>query len=288
MVTPSEPRYPVYVISKGRWQSRLTSKALERMRVPYRVVVEPQERAAYAAVIDPRKVLVLPFSNLGQGSIPARNWVWEHSISAGNARHWILDDNIMYFHRFHRNRRYRMHSGAAFRAMEDFVDRYENVALAGPQYEKFAPVKVRHINPFVTNTRVYSCILLDNRLPYRWRGRYNEDTDLSLRVLKAGYCTILFYAFLAEKRATMTMRGGNTDELYRRDGSFDGRLEMARSLQRQHPDVVTVTRKWGRWQHHVDYRPFRGNRLIRRPGVVIPDGPDEYGMRLVRVSSKGR
>jgi hypothetical protein len=280
MVPLSEPRYPIYIISKGRWESRLTSKALELMRVDYRIVVEPQERASYAAVIDPRKILVLPFSNLGQGSIPARNWVWDHAIAGGHKRHWILDDNIRYFHYFNANRRHVMKSGATFRASEDFVDRYANVAMAGMQYEKFAPVKAKHTKPFVLNTRVYSCILLDNSLPHRWRGRYNEDTDLSLRLLKDGYCTVLFYAFLAEKTATMTMKGGNTDELYRQNGEFDGRLEMARSLQRQHPDVVTVTRKWGRWQHHVDYRPFAGNRLIRKPGAVIPEGPSEHGMTL--------
>ena len=69
------PKYPVYIISKGRWESRLTAKALEAMRVPYRIVVEPQEYDKYAAVIPERKILRLPFSNLGQGSIPARNWV---------------------------------------------------------------------------------------------------------------------------------------------------------------------------------------------------------------------
>jgi len=46
------PKYPVYIISKGRWESRLTSKALEAIRVPYRIVVEPQEFKQYAAVID--------------------------------------------------------------------------------------------------------------------------------------------------------------------------------------------------------------------------------------------
>lgn len=280
MEKPSNPRYPVYVISKGRWESRLTVKALEGMGVPYRIVIEPQERGQYEAVIDPRNILILTFSNLGLGSIPARNWVWEHSINEGHKRHWILDDNIMYFHRFHRNRRYVMRSGSTFRASEDFVDRYTNVAMAGMQYEKFVPVKSKHNSPFVINTRIYSCILLDNSIPHRWRGRYNKDTDLSLRILKDGYCTVLFYAFLAEKRATMSMRGGNTDELYRQDAAFDGRLEMARSLQRQHPDVVTITRKWGRWQHQVDYRPFKNNRLIRRPGIEIPQGVNNYGMTL--------
>jgi hypothetical protein len=115
----------------------------------------------------------------------------------------------------------------------------------------------------------------------RWRGRYNEDTDLSLRVLKAGYCTILFYAFLCKKIATMRMKGGNTDELYKRDNHFDGRLLMAQSLQRQHPDVVRITRKFGRWQHHVDYRPFRANKLKLKENAVISPGTNEYGMRLI-------
>lgn len=277
------PRYPVYIISKGRWEKRPTARALDKIGVPYHIVVEPQEADAYRAVIEPSKVLVLPFSNLGQGSIPARNWVWEHSIALGAKRHWILDDNIFGFYRLNRNTKIRLTTGIGFRICEDFVDRYTNVPMAAMNYESLVPRRIaHHYQPFTLNTRCYSCILLSNENPFWWRGRYNEDTDLSLRYLKAGFCTILFNAFLADKAATMTMRGGNTDELYRQDEHFDGRLEMARSLQRQHPDVVSVTWKWGRWQHHVDYRPFRKNKLRRRPDVVIPPGMDEYGMRLVR------
>jgi len=55
---------------------------------------------------------------------------------------------------------------------------------------------------------------------------------------------------------------------------------MAQSLQEQHPDVVKVTRKWNRWQHQVDYRPFKKNKLILKPGVVIPMSEDNYGMEL--------
>lgn len=82
------------------------------------------------------------------------------------------------------------------------------------------------------------------------------------------------------------MKGGNTDQLYKQDATFDGRLEMARSLQRQHPDVVKITRKWNRWQHQVDYRPFKANKLIRRKGVVIPEGVNNYGMVLRSKSSQ--
>lgn len=248
------------------------------MHVPFRIVIEPQEYEQYAAVIDPSIILTLPFSNLGQGSIPARNWVWEHSKNEGAKRHWILDDNIKGFHRLHQNHKYYMTDGTGFRAIEEWADRYINVKLAGMQYELFAPAKKKS-PPFILNTRIYSCILIDNSLPFRWRGRYNEDTDLSLRVLKKGYCTALFCAFLANKEQTMKLKGGNTDELYQ----GDGRLKMAQSLQAQHPDVVKITHKWGRYQHQVDYRPFKNNKLIRKARVVIPDGVNNYGMKLVRV-----
>lgn len=270
------PKYPVYVISKGHWESRLTSKVLEKMGVPYHIVVEPQEFDDYAAVIDSQKILVLPFSNLGQGSIPARNWVWEHSVGGGHGRHWILDDNIRWFAYFNRNMIYTIGSGITFKIIEDFVERYENVGLAGMQYEMFLPRKDK-CNPIILNTRIYSCILIKNDIDFRWRGRYNEDTDLSLRVLKAGWCTVLFNAFPCKKITTMLMQGGNTDKLYQ----GDGRLKMAQSLQGQHPDVVKVGRRWNRWQHIVNYRPFKYNRLVEKPGVVIPQGVNNYGMVLV-------
>lgn len=271
------PKYPVYIISKGRWESMLTSKALEKMNVPYHIVVEPQEYDKYAEVISPEKIYVLPFSNLGQGSIPARNWVWEHSLAAGHERHWILDDNISGFWRYNRNQKLQSYSGSVFTACEDFTDRYENVALSGMNYFMF------HLNrypkpAYQPNTRVYSCILINNSIPYRWRGRYNEDTDLSLRALKDGWCTILFNAFLAFKSTTMTMKGGNTEDLYLIE---QGRLNMAQSLQEQHPDCVVIKERWGRPQHVVDYRRFRCNKLIKKPGIVIPEGVNNYGMILV-------
>lgn len=269
------PFYPVYIISKGRWETRLTSRALERMNVPYSIVIEPQEYQQYASVIDSRKILVLPFSNLGQGSIPARNWVWDHAISKGVKRHWLLDDNIGHFGRLNNNKRVKVTDGAIFRIAEQFVDRYTNVALAGFQYRGF--VEERSVKkPYILNTRVYSNFLIQNNIPYRWRGIYNEDTDISLRVLKDGYCTVLFYAFFADKHQTLTMKGGNTDELYK----DDGRLKMAKSLQLQHPDVVKITWRWNRWQHLVDYSSFRKNQLRLRKDVTITDQVNNYGMNL--------
>ena len=74
----------------------------------------------------------------------------------------------------------------------------------------------------------------------------------------------------------MTMTGGNTDELY----ADDGRLQMAQSLKDQHPDITTIKKRWGRWQHVVNYRGFRNNKLIKKPGLVIPRGVNNYGLKL--------
>ena len=273
------PSYPIYIISKGRWESRLTSKALEKMNVPYHIVIEPQEYNNYAAVINPKKICILPFSNLGLGGIPARNWVWEHSISIGAERHWILDDNIRWFARIYNNKKIIIDNGVCFKVVEDFINRYENVALAGLQYEMFTNAQNKY-PPFLLNTRIYSCILIKNDIPYCWRGRYNEDTDLSLRVLKDGWCTLLIQAFVCKKMTTMRMKGGNTEDLYKLSGQKDGRLLMAQSLQAQHPDVVKIVWKWGRWQHQVDYRQFKANKLIKKEDIIIPKGVNNYGMVL--------
>ena len=294
-----QPKYPIYILSKGRADTRLTSKSLERMGVDYRIVVEDSEYDDYAAVIEPRKVMALPTDfrenpkynfpdpngQIG-GSIPVRNFIWEHSLANGDERHWILDDNIRHFYRINRNRKHRVSNGTVFRCCEDFTDRYKNVALSGMNYQFFIP-KDQGKPPYYTNTRIYSCILIKNDIDFRWRGLYNEDTDLSLRVLKDGWCTILFNAFLCGKTATLTMKGGNTESVYKQgDDDFDNRYTFAKSLYDQHPDCVKITKKWGRWHHHVDYDRFQVNQLEYRDDFVRPEGNNEYGMVLGRYKSK--
>ena len=73
------------------------------------------------------------------------------------------------------------------------------------------------------------------------------------------------------------MKGGNTDELYQ----DDGRLKMAQELVDRHPDVATVSWKWGRFQHHVDYSIFKKNEFKRKhKRKKYSDQNDEYGLVL--------
>lgn len=274
-MSANSPRFPIFIPSKGRHESRLTMRAFDAIGVAYTVFVEAQEYDAYAAVIDPARLRVLPHRD--KGLVVTRNYIWDYAASMGVERFWTFDDNIKEFYRLNRNLKYRVGDGVFLRAIEDFVERYENVAIAGMQYEMFVPRK-KPCPVLTLNTRVYSNMLIRTNIPFRNEGFYNDDTDLCLRVLKAGWCVVEFNAFLAKKEPTMKHKGGMTPHYL-----GDGRRKMAEELQAKHPDVVKITRKWGRWQHQVDYRPFKANRLKKKPGVVIPEGVNDYGMQLVKV-----
>lgn len=281
------PKHPVYIVSKGRWESRLTAKSLETMKVPYFIIVEASEYKNYCEVIKHGTVLILPdkykdqydtCDSLGntksKGPGPARNFAWDHSIELGATWHWVMDDNIASFNRLNRNLMVKVKSGAIFAAAEDFVDRYENIYIAGLNYDFFAKAK-EPLPAYVLNTRIYSCLLIKNSIPYRWRGRYNEDTDLSLRVLKDEKCTIQFNAFLQEKSTTQKMKGGNTDEFYSKEGT----LPKSQMLADLHPDVAKVVWKFNRWHHSVDYRKFKNNLLIKK-NISFSNKVNNYGMVL--------
>ena len=60
------PKYPVYIVSKGRWKQRLTANAFEKMGVPYRMVVEEEQYEEYTYLhnINPRRFSVASFQSI--------------------------------------------------------------------------------------------------------------------------------------------------------------------------------------------------------------------------------
>jgi len=189
--------------------------------------------------------------------------------------HWVMDDNIRSFKRLHQNQRREVTDGTMFHAMETFCLRYTNVAMAGPNYVTFAQHREPR-PPFQVGTRIYSCNLIRNDVPFRWRGRYNEDTILSLDMLTAGWNTVLFNAFLTEKNGTQLQKGGNTDTLY-----LDGTYDKSKMLADLFPDVTRLVKRWDRWHHHVDYSQWRKRPLIRRDDLELPAENPYAGLKLV-------
>lgn len=274
------------------------------MGVKHYIVVEPDQVEDYKKAIKKFALLTevleldLEYKNkyelcdkLGltksTGPGPARNFAWDHSIKNGFKWHWVMDDNIKTFRVLNNNDKVKIVNPAFWRAMEDFCLRFENVGMAGPNYYRFAPARSK-LPPCVFNTRIYSCNLMRNDIPFRWRGRYNEDTILSLDILSKGLCTIQFNMFLQEKMDTQLLKGGNTQEFYHKEGivkddrkyADKGTLLKSQMLASVYPDIAKVVWKWGRWHHVVDYRKFRHNKPILKSGIVIPEGIDNYGIKL--------
>ena len=260
--------FPIYIVSKGRYKRRYTADMLEEMGLDYYIVVEKQEYEQYKAVCK-GKVLILPQKYKDEydtfwydddprtGPGPARNFAWQHSIDDGFKWHWVLDDNIRDVQRYNYNLKVKCLTSTPFYIMEKFVLRYKNIAIAGPNYCFFCPQATGR-RPLYFNTRIYSFLFIRNDLKHRWRGRYNEDTDICLRVLKDSWCTVQFNVFLQGKIATQTIRGGNSAEFYDQEGTYN----KSKMLVEMHPVITDLIYQWDRYHHYVNYKPFATNRLI--------------------------
>ena len=53
------PKYPIYIVSKGRWERRPTSDSLCDMRIPHFIVVEESQYHEYLSRVNPEFVTVL-------------------------------------------------------------------------------------------------------------------------------------------------------------------------------------------------------------------------------------
>lgn len=247
--------YPVYIISKGRAYNPLTAKNFEAAGIDYLIAVEPQEAAEYIAALGKHRVLVLPFSNLGLGSYPARNFCWEHSKERGYKYHWLFDDNILFWMKWINAKRVKFSDiDKSLLFVEQFTNK-NNTDISGFEEPNFV-VRIPK-KPFKTNCHVYSAMLIKNSLPYRWRLKYNEDIDLCLQVLHNGGSTAACVYYLAEKISTaMAMKGGNQDELYK-NNDRKKQLLKAKMIEAQWPQYCKTVIRFNRIHHLIDWKVFK-------------------------------
>jgi hypothetical protein len=247
--------YPIYIVSKGRAYKPLTAKLFEKAGIDYFIAVEPQEAEEYIKSLNKERVLVLPFSNLGLGSYPARNFCWEHSKANGFKYHWIFDDNFLMFKKWINSKRVRIENIIdAIRYVEINADK-TNVDITGFERPEFC-CKVPN-KPFKENCHVYSAMLIKNSLPYRWRLKYNEDIDLCLQVLHNKGKTSSCVYYMAKKVDTgQKMKGGNQDELYKGNDPKK-KLLKAKMLEKVWPQYAKTVIRFNRYHHLIDWKIFK-------------------------------
>lgn len=250
--------YPVYIISKGRFEKTLTADNFESAGINYLIAVEPQEYEQYCKKLGSNRVLKLPFSNLGLGSYPARNYCWEHAKANGYKYHWLFDDNILFWMKWVNGKRVKWHDiGPALSYVENYTNK-NNIDIAGFEEPNFV-VKPPN-KPFKNNCHVYSAMLIKCSLPFRWRLKYNEDIDLCLQVLHNGGSTASCVYYMANKVSTADkMKGGNQDELYKGNNPKKNLLK-AKMIEAVWPQYAKTVIRFNRHHHLIDWKQFKINK----------------------------
>jgi len=253
-------KYPVYIISKGRYKNPITALYFQNTGIDYLIAVEPQEYDLYCAKLGVKRVLKLPFSNLGLGSYPARNYCWEHSIQQSAKYHWIFDDNIRGFCVWQKGKKVNTdEANNILKYLEKYV-KISNTDITGFEYRYFSSQPPKR--PFKTNCHVYSAMLIKNDLPYRWRLKYNEDVDLCLQVLHNGGKTASCLLYLTNKVSTVAkMKGGNQTELYKGNDPKKNLLK-AKMLEAVWPQYTKTVIRFGRHHHLIDWKQFNKSTKI--------------------------
>lgn len=266
------PQYPIYIPTFQRHETCYTARTLEDLDIEnYYLVIRNDETEItnYKKAIKNFKLKckLLIIKNefyeeqKKQGndySIIPRNYAYEHAINNGFSHHWCIDDNIKGF--FRRNNGVILefkNTGYPLYFVEEYMKKYNNLYQCGIQYRHLG-FAMGHRNPIIYNSRIYSCILIKHIDGFKWRGKYNEDTDLSIRLLKSGYSTMTFQNILCGKQGTSSVKGGNTDAFHKTEMGY---TDKANSLKDQHPDITKVIIKYNRPHHHVDYSGFAENEL---------------------------
>jgi hypothetical protein len=254
-----ENKYPVYIISKGRYEKTLTADNFERENINYFIAVEPQEYELYCNKLGANRVLKLPFANLGLGSYPARNFCWEHAKANGYNYHWLFDDNIIRFQKWVNSKKTTIYNYFDMLRYIEIYTEKNNIDINGFEEPNFVVKPPK--KPFKHNCHVYSAMLIKNSLPYRWRLKYNEDIDLNLQVLHNGGTTASCVYYMADKNSTsVKQKGGNQTELYKGNDPKKNLLK-AKMLEAVWPQYTKTVIRFGRHHHLIDWKQFKKQLL---------------------------
>lgn len=272
--------FPVYIPTRGRAEKQLTASALIALGIRPNLVVEDAEADAYARHNPECNIVVWPQRYLDDyektpeldphpTTGAAHNYAWDHSREAGFTHHWIMDDNIRRFLIIHKGRRANMANPKALHWQEDFIRKWRNLAglsLAMAQFMRGHTLRL--------NTRLYCATLYRNDLDeygIRWRRGLNDDTIVSLDILKTGYwCTAEVRAVGILKLPTSRksrLSGGMTD--FYADGGF---IKKSAELVRLHPEYCETVVRFNRIHHRVNFSSFTQQ--------LIPVDPSKATQRI--------
>lgn len=264
-------KYPIYIPSRGRAKTATTPRILRENGVRFNLVVEPRDFEEYRAEFPEEtiRLLVLPANDRNLAF--ARTFIKRSSQENGEPYHWQLDDNIKGFYLRPEGKNLRSTPFEVLDPIEVMVDKYKNVALAGPLYTTWAWTKRRKVevnklnaSAFLVNNGGRNPIEGDPELfNLEWRPDTIEDVDYSVRVLRLNYVTLLFNRLLIHKPGTSTMKGGCT-EIYYANGGMEARYKRLAEDWAEY-GITAVVKSWGKWGMGSSSRLWKSFRTLPTP-----------------------
>jgi len=246
------PKYPIYVISYKRFNKKdcLTPKFLEKMNLPYYICIRRDQKEDYKKFLTEQgwtNWTILLCNSNELGSTIQRNTCWEHSVSSGFKKFWLLDDNMEGWTYFNELKQVNINSPLCFTLLEDLIDNTNGkVGIISHNYTSDVPDGELR-NPIQFNCKNYSSLLINTELldplNIKFRLLYNEDVDLTLQVLSNGLYTMGTNIFLVNKRPTNSNGGGNTEIYGKKTDQVNKFLQKYLCLENQWKHLNSVIPK---------------------------------------------
>jgi len=304
-------QYPIFVISYNRAKTHTTAKWLAKYEINHFMVVhkeqlneykkyQTKEMTKYTTFLefdDEYKLKYetcdnIPHSIKNAGSGAERNFAWDYSIKLGAKAHWLMDDNMSFAHIvgkssngvYKRKKCTKEDFREKWHKAEHFFNKYENLLMIElAQNDFFFEL---HKLTYALNTRCFSCNLIWNDMPIRWRGRYNEDVILSTDIMVAGYCIASYIGGVRKsKQSTREATGGNhaikkgdVNSLYA-DG-FDYKyssVDKTNLLLKVYPEYYRKVIKYGRVHHE-----YKRKELKKMNGNLKLIPAKNYGLKNIK------
>ena len=184
--------YPIFVISYNRAKNHTTAKWLAKYGIHHFMVIhkeqldeykkyqtkEMEEFTTFLEFDDSYKFKYetcdnIPHTIKNAGSGAERNFAWDYSIKLGYKAHWLMDDNMSFYHiigkaknTYKRERCTPEAFAEKWHKAEHFFNKYENLLMLElAQNDFFFNI---HTLTYALNTRCFSCNLIWNDMPIRW------------------------------------------------------------------------------------------------------------------------
>ena len=282
--TQNNLKYPVTILSFGRYDTNYTHKLLTKLKIRHFIFVEDKEYHLYIDKIDYTYCRLINCgsnpSELQLGSTPIRNYILNYFYEQGENRIWMLDDNIQNYQRMNNGMKLNNYDKNIFTSIEQFIEPLDNIGICSHNVGTTVKSDGQR-SVIIENSKHYSSLLLKTDTEFRFKWKYNEDIGISIDYILSSKLNLCFNHMLFVKNVSGKDRGGNTDGIYQ-GGTYQGYLNkynyMYDKLKEMYElKILNLTKpfdtfifrkdlnKGNKPHHNINYRYIKVDNRTRFP-----------------------